>query len=149
MGSSYLITDKATSNRLGKMPQCDTSIEEIVRKELHSQGLRFRIRNRDLPGSPDIANRRRKWVVFVHGCYWHHHKGCNRATIPKRNSNFWISKFRANRARDKRAIHALRALGYYSFIIWECEIRGNPDLVQRKIAKLLQIVESTATPDRT
>ena len=90
---SGLIVDPETSARLARIPQKQTKPELIVRRELHRAGKRFRVKNRDLPGNPDIANRNRRWAIFVHGCFWHHHKGCYRATVPKRNREFWVSKF--------------------------------------------------------
>lgn len=101
--------------------QKDTKPEILVRRALHRLGRRFRVDNRDLPGSPDIANRKRRWAVFVHGCYWHAHEGCPRHTIPRRNREFWEEKFRANRARDERAVAALERNGYRVVTIWECE----------------------------
>ena len=74
-----------------------------------------------LPGSPDFANKSRRWAIFVNGCYWHHHTACGKATVPKSNAAFWIDKFRANRARDARAIRKLRRAGYRVVIVWECE----------------------------
>jgi DNA mismatch endonuclease, patch repair protein len=85
-------------------------------------GHRFRVHNRGLPGSPDIANRSRKWVVFVHGCFWHRHAGCSRATTPRRNRDFWLAKFDANLARDERSVKALRLRGWKVVTIWECEV---------------------------
>lgn len=117
-----LITDPTTSRRLGLVRQRDTRPETLVRKILHSKGVRFRVRNRDLPGSPDIANRRRKWAIFVHGCFWHRHHGCAKATIPKRNRAFWLAKFDANIARDRLALSRLAEVGYTTVVIWECEL---------------------------
>lgn len=134
-------TDSRTSRRLGRMPQRDTSIEQIVRKHLFSMRMRFRTNNRDLPGSPDIANRRRRWVVFIHGCYWHHHKGCRRATIPTRNRSFWIEKFRANRRRDQQSLMQLCNLGYDCTVIWECEIKERPVVAKKKLLRLVQKIQ--------
>ena len=117
-----LLVDPATSARLAKQRQRDTSAEMLVRRAVRALGLRYRVRNRDLPGSPDIANRARRWAVFVHGCYWHSHRGCARATVPKRNREFWVAKFEANRNRDKRAVSELRARGYRVVTLWECEL---------------------------
>lgn len=132
-----LEVDLETSRRLGRIRQRDTAAEQAVRAILRSEGLHYRIRNRDLPGSPDIANRTRRWAVFVHGCYWHHHRGCRRATVPKRNTAFWLEKFAANRRRDARALRQLRALGYRTLVIWECEVERKPDLVAEKVRKVL------------
>ena len=126
--------DPESSARLAKIPQRDTSIELVVRRYLHRQGLRFRLSNRDLPGSPDIANRTHRWAVFVHGCFWHHHQGCKRATIPKRNRGFWVEKFRVNRIRDQRAVRELEDRGFNCVVLWECEIREHPDVLERKLS---------------
>jgi DNA mismatch endonuclease, patch repair protein len=96
-----------------------------VRRELHRMGCRFRVHNRDLPGTPDIANRSRRWAIFVHGCFWHHHEGCKRATVPKRNRTFWLAKFRSNRDRDRRAEETLRRAGFLTITIWECDAESS------------------------
>jgi len=99
-------------------------------------GVRFRVSNRDLPGSPDIANRRRRWAIFVHGCFWHSHRGCVRATVPKRNRAFWVAKFAANRARDARVVRELQGRGYRTLVIWECDARRS-QLVERRLRAFL------------
>jgi DNA mismatch endonuclease (patch repair protein) len=126
-----LLVDPATSARLGRIRQKDTSAERAVRRVLHAFGLRFRVRNRDLPGAPDAANRVRRWAVFVHGCFWHAHRDCYRATVPKRNREFWLEKFAANRARDVRALRALRRQGYLTLVVWECELDDPGKLARR------------------
>lgn len=98
-----------------------TQPELKVRRSLHSLGHRFRVRNADLPGKPDIANRTHRWAVFVHGCFWHAHEGCSRHTVPKRNRSFWLTKFSTNRARDNRVADALKRMGYRVLTVWECQ----------------------------
>lgn len=129
-----LVTDPITSVRLAGVRQHGTRPELIVRQCLSAAGLRYRVLNRDLPGSPDIANRKRRWAIFVHGCFWHHHAGCSRATIPKRNRQFWLDKFEANRARDRRVVRLLRKTRYRVLSIWECETRNAPG-VEKAIAR--------------
>lgn len=121
MDGHLIVTDSATSQRMGGIRQKGTSPELAVRKALTALGLRYRVNNRDLPGSPDIANRSRKWAVFVHGCYWHRHEGCKRATTPKRNREFWEAKFATNVKRDQLAVRELKAMGYVVVTVWECE----------------------------
>ncbi len=111
--------------------QKNTSPELAVRRILTSLGLRYRVNNRDLPGSPDIANRAKRWAVFVHGCYWHRHPGCKKATTPKRNREFWVAKFEANITRDARAVAKLKELGYRVVTIWECETRDEDGVAKR------------------
>jgi DNA mismatch endonuclease (patch repair protein) len=133
-----LLVDPETSRRLGRIRQHGTSPELTVRKLLHALGYRFRVHNRDLPGSPDIANRARRWAVFVHGCFWHRHVGCKRATTPTRNQEFWLAKFAANLARDARAQTALRDRRYCVVVVWECETLDERRMkrLRRRLAKL-------------
>jgi DNA mismatch endonuclease (patch repair protein) len=133
-----LVIDPETSARLGRIRQHGTSAELTVRKLLHALGRRFRVHNRDLAGSPDVANRRRKWAVFVHGCFWHRHAGCKRTTTPSRNRKFWLQKFEANVARDARVQEVLRTQGYRVLVVWECETEDVSRLktLRRALAKL-------------
>lgn len=133
-----LVVDTDTSARLGRIRQHGTSAELTVRKLLHALGRRFRVHNRDLAGSPDIANRSRKWAVFVHGCFWHRHAGCKRATTPSRNREFWLHKFDANVARDARVQAALREQGYRVVVVWECETEdvSRREMLRVALAKL-------------
>lgn len=108
---------------MGRIRQRDTEPEQVVRRTLTANGHAFRTRNRDLPGSPDVANRRCRWAVFVHGCFWHAHRGCAKATVPTRNREFWTAKFAANVARDAAAVEALEQRGFVVIVIWECETR--------------------------
>jgi len=117
-----LLKDAATSTRMKGIRQRDTKPEMLLRKLIWALGGRYRCHDRSLPGTPDLVNRRRGMTVFVHGCYWHGHLGCKRATVPKRNTEFWIEKIAANRRRDEAKIAALRALGFDVFVVWECEI---------------------------
>lgn len=132
-----LIVDAETSARLGRIRQSGTRAELAVRKLLSSLGGRYRVTNRDLPGSPDVANRSKGWAVFVHGCYWHSHQNCSRATVPTRNRQFWEAKFSANRARDARVIRELRGRGYKVAVVWECEIDQHPTRVKRRLMRLM------------
>lgn len=126
--------DAATSARMARIRQRGTKIETIVAAELRRLGLFYRKNVKRLPGSPDFANRSRRWAVFVNGCFWHRHTGCGRATIPKSNVEFWEKKFEANRQRDARAIKRLRREGYRVVLIWECQT----DLIRAKLSKILE-----------
>jgi len=87
-------------------------------------GFRYRVNNRKLPGTPDISNTKKKWAILVHGCFWHHHADCSKASIPKNNREFWLEKFKQNRLRDRRNYQDLIALGFRVMIVWECEIES-------------------------
>lgn len=126
-----LQVDDATSLRMAGIRQRATRPELVVGKVLRALGLRYRLTNRDLPGSPDFANRRARWALFVHGCFWHRH-GCSATTTPTRNREFWAAKFERNMARDARSLGELRAGGYRVIVVWECETkRGEAELLAR------------------
>lgn len=135
-GPSGFHTDRRTSLRLGRQPQSNTRPEWHVRTLVHSLGHRYRLRNRDLPGSPDLANRGRRWAIFVHGCFWHSHPGCPRATLPKNNRALWEEKFASNRRRDERACGDLVRAGYRVIVIWECELKKPQEVLRRLVADL-------------
>lgn len=137
VGGHLIVYDQATSRRLARFGHETSEPERVVRRFLSSAGLRFRTRNGDLPGSPDVANRTRKWVVFVHGCYWHHHARCHRATVPTRNRAFWLAKFRDNCRRDRRVVSQLEADGFTVAIVWECEVR-KPAVLKARLASVVR-----------
>lgn len=109
----------------------DTAPEIAVRSILHRYGLRFRIHDRALPGSPDVVLPRWRTVVFVHGCFWHRHRACRLAYTPKSRLEFWLAKFATNLDRDRRNQEALSSAGWRSVIIWECELADMPRLRRR------------------
>jgi DNA mismatch endonuclease, patch repair protein len=115
----------------------DTRPEMIVRSFLHRQGFRFRVHVTSLPGKPDIVLPKHNCVVFVHGCFWHHHKNCPRASMPASRRAFWMKKILGNAARDQFTIKQLRKMGWNIVVIWQCELR-NPQLLGRRLASLLK-----------
>lgn len=110
------------SDRMSRIRGKDTQPELALRKALHGLGLRYRLHGAGLPGKPDLVFPRYRAVVFVHGCFWHHHAGCNIATTPKTNTPFWLAKFEKNVARDARVTAQLETLGWRVFVVWECEL---------------------------
>ncbi|WP_423598655.1 very short patch repair endonuclease [Roseateles sp. MS654] len=116
------LTKAQRSERMSRIRGRDTKPEMVLRKLLHGQGLRYRLHGAALPGRPDLVLVRHKAVVFVHGCFWHRHHGCNIATTPKSNTEFWLRKFERNVARDQRNIRALQDLGWRVYVVWECEL---------------------------
>ena len=112
------------SEIMSKVRSQSTGPEIIVRKYLHSLGFRFRLHSKKLPGTPDIVLRKYQSVIFVHGCFWHHHKGCRRSKMPSSNMEFWDTKISTNIRRDKRNTSKLKQLGWRVLIIWECETKN-------------------------
>jgi DNA mismatch endonuclease Vsr len=117
-----------------RVRQKGSAAELAVAATLRRIGAAYRKNVRSLPGSPDFANRSRRWVIFVNGCFWHQHRGCHRATVPRANNQFWVEKFAANRARDARAVRALRRAGFRVAIVWECEA----DRCEARLSKVLE-----------
>lgn len=115
-------TTPERSALMSRVRQKGTANELIVRRVLHSVGGRFRINRRALPGSPDISSQRRRKAIFVNGCFWHAHRGCSKATLPKNNAEFWRDKLAANVERDSRKIAELRRLQFDVLVVWECEL---------------------------
>ncbi|MFK4056871.1 very short patch repair endonuclease [Brevundimonas sp. NPDC046655] len=101
----------------------DTGPEIRVRRIAHRMGLRFRLHRKDLPGRPDLVFPKHQLVVFVHGCFWHRHPGCPRASTPSTRDDFWQAKFAANVERDARQIAALEAEGWRVLVLWECGLK--------------------------
>lgn len=106
---------------MSRIPGKHTSPERFVRALLHGLGFRFRLHDRSLPGKPDIVLKKFKTVIFVHGCFWHRHKGCRFAYTPKSNVEFWQAKFFRNVARHDEVMKELKQLHWRPLVIWECE----------------------------
>lgn len=114
----------------------NTKPEKAVRSLLHKMGFRFRLHRRDLPGSPDIVLPKHNSVIFVHGCFWHRHRGCKLAYTPKTRKTFWLAKFQGNVERDQRVQGQLRRAGWRVTVIWECQV-NDLDKIARRIERFL------------
>lgn len=116
------------SANMSKVRGKDTGPELRVRSLAHRMGLRFRLHREDLPGTPDLVFPRHRLAVFVHGCFWHRHEGCRRATTPGTRREFWSTKFAATVERDARQTKALEDLGWRVLVVWECELKDDEAL---------------------
>jgi DNA mismatch endonuclease, patch repair protein len=133
-----IFSKEKRSSIMQKIGSKDSTQELFIRKLLHSMGYRFRLHRKDLPGCPDIVFPKYKKVLFIHGCFWHGHKGCKRAVLPSENRNFWEEKIGGNINRDKSNYIKLRKKGWNYLIIWQCRIkRGNEKLLMQNIKKYL------------
>lgn len=109
------------SNIKGK----NTKPELLLRRGLHSLGLRFRLHDKSLPGTPDIVLKKFKTAIFVNGCFWHGHDTCKRGILlPKTRTDFWSNKIENNKARDKRNIEQLKTIGWNVIVVFECELKA-------------------------
>lgn len=99
----------------------NTKPEMLVRRLLHSMNYRYRLHRKELPGRPDVVFAKRKKAIFVHGCFWHRHEGCQKATMPKTRADFWKEKFERNVERDLEVESKLTQMGWLTLTVWECE----------------------------
>lgn len=117
------VSQETRSAVMSKVRSRNTKPEMLVRSLLHGLGFRFRLHRKDLPGKPDIVFPSRRAAIFVHGCFWHQHSGCSKATIPETRKEFWKGKLQRNVERDAENVTALRSCGWHVLILWECETK--------------------------
>lgn len=108
---------------MSKIRSKDSKPELIVRRIAHALGFRYRLHRKSLPGNPDMVFPSRQKVIFIHGCFWHQHKGCKLASDPKSRRGYWGPKLKRNIERDKAAMRELEQAGWQVLVIWECETR--------------------------
>ena len=120
--------------------------EVTLRRLIHGLGYRFRLHVRDLPGCPDVVLPGRRKVIFLHGCFWHRHHGCSRASNPKSRLEYWLPKFERTVARDAKNQEQLADLGWDVMVVWECETKDPQSLLPRLVLYLETGVGS-AVPD--
>jgi DNA mismatch endonuclease (patch repair protein) len=127
------------SYNMSRIRSKDTKPELIVRKFLFSKGFRYRLNDKRLPGKPDIVLPKYKTVIFIHGCFWHGHKGCRYYVVPKTKTEWWLAKINANVSNDKKSIETLTQNGWKVLEIWECQLKKNT------IEATFQILQSEIT----
>jgi len=136
-----IVNKERRSEMMSGIRSQNTKPELLIRKGLFKLGFRYRI-NSKMFGKPDIVLKKYNAVIFIHGCFWHGHIGCENFRIPKSNTTFWVNKIDRNRKRDAEVLNYLHATGWRICIIWECSIRGksqlsNIDKTINKISKWL------------
>jgi DNA mismatch endonuclease (patch repair protein) len=131
-----IVSRAKRSEMMSRIRNRDTRPELAVRSLLHRMGYRFRLHRRDLPGRPDMILPKRQIAIFVHGCFWHRHRGCKLAHMPKTQKRFWRKKFESNVKRDRRVKRELRKLGWQVVVVWECEAGTEGRLRTRLVREL-------------
>lgn len=133
------ISSEHRSWNMSRIRGQNTRPELRLRSLLHRAGFRFSLHAKNLPGRPDIVLTRYRTVIFVHGCFWHRHRGCRNATSPTTRREFWQEKFKQNVARDERNRTELYAAGWHVITVWECELKQDAEsavsTVQRALRK--------------
>ncbi len=110
------------SKNMSHIRSTNSKPEEMVRKFLFSKGLRYRKNVRKLPGCPDVVLKKYKTVIFVNGCFWHHHN-CPRFVWPASNTDYWHTKILRNEERDVENQKLLQQMGWRVLVIWECQLK--------------------------
>ena len=141
------LTKKRRSWNMSRIRNKNTKPEIAVRSFLHRNGFRFRLHSQNLPGTPDIILPKYRTVIFVHGCFWHRHRGCKDATMPKSNTEFWEKKFSGTVIRDSQKKDSLIELGWSVIVIWECEIKNEifGKKLENNLKSYLKNIESTCS----
>ncbi len=128
--------DPARSALMSRVHGKNTKPEMAVRRLARALGYRFHLHDSELPGTPDLIFPKLRKVIFVHGCFWHRHRGCSRTTTPKTRAAYWKEKFRQNIKRDAAKERTLKSLGWNVLVVWECETFDPGTLSDRIVAFL-------------
>lgn len=116
---------------MSKISSKNTAPEVIIRKILHSMGYRFRLHQKNLPGTPDIVLKRHQKIVLVNGCFWHGHENCKRSKLPETNKDKWEAKIQKNKLRDEHNLAELKVMGWDVLVIWQCQLRDREKLMEQ------------------
>lgn len=141
------MTPEQRSRCMSHVKGRDTKPEMIVRRYLFSKGLRYRVNNRRLFGTPDLSFKKYRTVVFVDGCFWHGHEGCRLSSRPKSNEIYWRQKINMNVARDYRTNVELRLAGWRVIRVWECEL--SPCRREETLERLYRMILEGAGQNRS
>lgn len=140
MDMTDIVDSERRSENMSRIKGRDTAPELAVRRIAHGLGFRFRLHRKDIPGCPDLVFPKYRLAVFVHGCFWHRHDGCQYTYMPKSRTAFWTKKFGQNVARDYRNEKALQELGWQVLVIWECETWKKEKVKQRLMENVVHTV---------
>lgn len=132
------ISKEKRSWNMSRIKGKDTALEVSVRSCLFKKGFRFRKNVKTLPGKPDIVLPKYKTVIFINGCFWHHHENCKYAVTPKTNADFWEAKFERNRLNDEKNRELLEGMGWTVITLWECLLRKDFEKTLNDIADHLK-----------
>jgi len=124
------------SYNMSRIKGKDTKPEMLVRRFLHAQGFRHRLHVKGLPSKPDIVLPKYKTIIFIHGCFWHGHKGCKYFVVPKTRTEWWLNKINGNIENDKKTIKALKKEGWRVVTLWECQLK--PSTITAALDSLLR-----------
>jgi DNA mismatch endonuclease (patch repair protein) len=132
------ISKEKRSWNMSRIQGKNTKPEVKVRSWIFRRGFRFRKNDARYPGKPDVVLPKYHTVIFVNGCFWHHHEGCPYAYIPKSRTDFWMKKFKTNQINDKLQRDQLESMGWKVITIWECELKKDFEGVMNRVVKAMR-----------
>jgi len=130
------LTPVERSRRMALVTSKNTQPERAVRKILRSLGYRYQIHSAGIPGTPDIVLASFRKAIFVHGCFWHRHRGCPRTRTPRTRLAFWKRKFQQNVDRDRTTLLRLKWDGWNTLVVWEC-VSEQPERLRLRLLRFL------------
>lgn len=132
------MTDRLTPAQrhkvMSRIRSRNTKPEKLVRQWLWRHGYRYRLNVKSVPGKPDIVMRRYRTAIFVNGCFWHGHEGCDKFRMPQTNVDFWEHKIHRNRERDQKDYQVLHDNGWQVIVVWECQLQ--PKLIEQTMLQV-------------
>lgn len=135
-GRAPIPKNETTSRIMSSIKGKDTEPEITLRKLIFRNDMAgYRINFRKVPGCPDICFVGRKIAVFVHGCFWHRCPHC-KLSLPKSHTSYWKEKFDKNVKRDKMNLRKLKADGWNTVVLWECQIKKDPVKCMQKVQEV-------------
>lgn len=113
----------------------DTSIELLLRRALFKRGVRYRKNAKSILGTPDIAIKKYKLLIFCDGDFWH---GKEYYGV-KTHEWFWNEKIKRNRERDLEYTIRLRDEGWTVLRFWESEIKKDVEKCVDEVIGIINI----------
>lgn len=121
--SNGFYTTNKRSLIMSKIKGENTSAEKLLAKALWHSGIRYRKYCKNLPGKPDLVNKKLKLAIFVDGEFWHGYAWESKKAKIKSNRAFWIPKIERNMQRDVEVNAMLKTKGFRVFRFWEREVK--------------------------
>jgi DNA mismatch endonuclease (patch repair protein) len=133
------LTKQQRSFTMSRINSKWTKLELFVHGFLKGKKVRHKM-HPNIPGRPDVLLVDSNTAIFLHGCFWH--KCPEHFVEPLTNKDYWIPKIERNVERDKGSVEALKDQGYKVLVIWEHQIKKNPDEVKSLLLESSRIWEN-------
>ena len=135
------LTEQQRSFNMSRNRGRDTGPELAFRRSLVAAGLRgYRVNVKAVPGSPDVAWIGLRVAIFIDGAFWHGHP----EALRRQRSEYWKTKLRRNRERDRNVNATLQALGWQVIRLWDYEVIADVDACVEKVECALLRARATA-----